>query len=87
MELVIPENAATYVYDFASSMDVDGFISCIRHAMEAVGTNREVIFGELEGKPLYKMSVERSVHVRNLRKLNSGRVIHNQAWEKNIRTI
>ncbi|MCQ2529746.1 MAG: hypothetical protein MJ086_00595 [Lachnospiraceae bacterium] len=87
VELVIPENAATYLYEFTSSMDVDDFISCIRHAMEAVGTNREVIFGDLEGKTLYKMSVDRSVYVRILRKLNVGRIIHNQAWEKNIRNI
>ena len=83
VELVTQEQTATYLYtyDMASPQT---FEQSLRHAMESVGLHREVIFTELADKPLYRMTVDRSYHLRFLREHNQGRAVHNAAWEKNI---
>ena len=83
VELVTQEQTATYLYTY----DMDShqaFEHSLRHAMESVGLHREVIFTELADKPLYRMTVDRSYHLRFLREHNQGRIVHNTAWEKNI---
>jgi hypothetical protein len=83
VELVTQEQSATYLYTY----DIDSlqaFEHSLRHAMESVGLHREVIFTELADKPLYRMTVDRSYHLRFLREHNQGRIVHNTAWEKNI---
>ena len=82
VELVTQEQTATYLYQYDTEDSV--FETSIRHAMESVGLHREVIFTELADKPLYRMTVERSYHLRFLREHNQGRVIHNPSWDKNI---
>ena len=87
-EFVIGENAATYLYTFDT--DPETFQKSLAHACEAVGRNREVIYlpdEELSEKPLYRMAVERSRHLRFLRSYSAGRVIHTAGWEKNIRAF
>lgn len=88
VELVIGESAATYFYNYASSDEE--FEKVLQHAMEAVGTHREVIYmeeGELKEKPLYLMSVERSIHVRTLRKSNAGKAAHTSDWAEKIKAF
>lgn len=85
VELLLDEQSATYLYEFD---DEEAFESSLRHAMEAVGKNREVIYiseEKLPEKPLYRMSVERSRHVRFLRKANRGKLIHSKNWEEQLR--
>ena len=82
VELVTQEQTATYLYTYAVSDQT--FLYSLRHAMESVGLHREVIFIELVDKPLYRMTVDRSYHLRFLREHNQGRIVHNAAWEKNI---
>ena len=86
VELVAGEKAATYLYRFEGSRP--SFVATLRHAMEAVKTNRRLIFlsdEELAEVPLYRMAVDRSAHVRTLRGSNTGRVIHTQSWEGKLR--
>lgn len=82
VELVTEEQTATYLYKYDGGDSA--FETSLRHAMESVGLHREVIFTELREKPLYRMTVERSYHLRFLREHNQGRVIHNTAWEKAV---
>lgn len=82
VELVTQEQSATYMYTYGNS-DED-FEHCLRHAMESAGLHREVIFADLSDKPLYRMTVERSYHLRFLREHNTKRIIHNQSWAKNL---
>ena len=85
VELVTSENTATYLYGYATSDD--DFVLSLRHAMEAVGRNRRVIFvddEEVEKEPLYRMAIDRSAHVRFLRSCSVGRAIHTKGWEDRI---
>ncbi len=82
VELVTSEQTATYLYRY--DMEDSSFEHSIRHAMESVGLHREVIFADLSDKPLYRMTVERSYHLRFLREHNSERAIHNQSWDRKI---
>lgn len=85
VELSIGEAAATYLYRFDTSPEV--FLRSLRHAMEAVGSHREVIYlpdEELQQQPLLCMAVDRSAHVRFLRRCNAGRIVHNTAWEQHL---
>jgi hypothetical protein len=82
VELVTPEQTATYLYAYDTGDRV--FEYSLRHAMESVGLHREVIFVDLSDKPLYQMTVERSYHLRFLRNHNVKRIIHNAAWDKNL---
>lgn len=86
VELVIGESSATYLYEFDCS--ADDFERSLRHAMEAVNKNREVIYADaetLQEKPLYRMAISRSYHVAFLRSKMVGKVIHNAGWEGKIR--
>ncbi len=82
VELVTQEQTATYLYTYDNGDKA--FEYSLRHAMESVGLHREVIFTELTDKPLYRMTVDRSHHLRFLREHNEKRIIHNAAWEKNL---
>ncbi len=82
VELVTPEQTATYLYAYDTGDRA--FEYSLRHAMESVGLHREVIFTELVDKPLYRMTVDRSYHLRFLRDHNVKRIIHNAAWDKNL---
>ena len=82
VELVTLEQTATYLY--AYDIDDRAFEYALRHAMESVGLHREVIYADLTDKPLYRMTVERSYHLRFLRDHNVKRIIHNAAWDRNI---
>ena len=85
VELVTNEDTATYLYDYDTSDEE--FELRLRHAMEAVGRNRRVIYlgdDELDAIPLYRMSVDRSSHVRFLRRCNAGRIIHTKAWQSRL---
>lgn len=81
VELVTDEQTATYLYRF--DCGPERFCASLRHAMEAVKKNRRLIYlpeEELVQVPLYRMSAERSVHVRFLRACNAGRIIHTGSW-------
>ncbi len=85
VELVTNEDTATYLYAYDTSDEE--FELRLRHAMEAVGRNRRVIYlgdNELDAVPLYRMAVDRSSHVRLLRSCNAGRIIHTKAWESRL---
>ena len=81
VELVCDEQTATYLYRFGGGPAQ--FTASLRHAMEAVKRHRRVIFladEELAREPLFRMSVDRSAHVRFLRSCNAGRIIHTASW-------
>ncbi len=85
VELITEDKSATYLYRFAGDAKV--FEKRLRHAMEAMGVHREIIFmeeGALKGNPLYSMGVERNAHLRFLRSCMTGRVIHTESWEKRV---
>ena len=82
VEFVTEEQTATYLYTYDIPDAI--FENSLRHAMESVALHREVIFMDLSDKPLYQMTVERSYHLEFLRKNNAGRIIHNNAWERNL---
>lgn len=85
VELITEEKSATYLYRFAGDEKV--FERRLRHAMEAMGVHREIIFMEedaLKKNPLYSMGVERNAHLRFLRGCMTGRVTHTESWEKRI---
>ena len=85
VELVCDEQTATYLYRFATG--ATQFTASLRHAMEAVKRHRRVIFltdDELAGEPLFRMSVDRSAHVRFLRSCNAGRIIHTANWANRL---
>ncbi|MCR4817031.1 MAG: hypothetical protein K5842_07615 [Bacteroidales bacterium] len=82
VELVTQEQTATYLYSYDT--DDNAFERSLRHSMESVGLHREVIFTDLSEKPLYRMTVDRSYHLRFLREHNQKRVIHNSSWQSNI---
>ena len=82
VEFVTEEQTATYLYTYDTSDAT--FEYALRHAMESVGLHREVIFTGLSDKPLYQMTVERNYHLEFLRKNNTGRIIHNAAWDRNL---
>ncbi|MDO4553373.1 MAG: hypothetical protein Q4C22_07550 [Bacillota bacterium] len=85
VELVTGEKAATYLYRFSGGEQV--FEARLRHAMEAMGLNRELIYleeGPLMEKPLYSMAVERNPHLRFLRAAAAGRVIHTESWGEKV---
>lgn len=86
VELVTEEQTATYLYRYDVS-PVE-FTARLRHAMEAVKTNRRLIFiaqDEIEAEPLYRMSVDRNAHVRFLRACNAGRIIHTSSWTDKLK--
>lgn len=88
IELVTGEDTATYLYRHATADDE--FVLRLRHAMEAVRTNRRVIFlddDEVDRTPLYRMSIDRSAHVRFLRSCSVGRLIHTKNWEGRLATF
>ena len=85
VELVTDEKSATYLYRFDIAADV--FENRLRHAMEAMKTNRRVIYApeeELDEEPLFRMAVDRSPHVRFLRQCNVGRIIHTASWPEKL---
>ncbi len=85
VELVTDEQSATYLYGFDT--EPAAFVAALRHAMEAVKTNRRLIFmpqDDLETVPLYRMALERSAHTRFLRACSSGRVVHTASWRKRL---
>lgn len=86
VELVIGESAATYLYRFGGSPDAFG--RSLSHAMEAAGSHREVIYtpeDELADKPLIRMAVQRSSHIRFLRSSAAGRLMHTSGWPEKVR--
>jgi len=82
VEFVTPEQTATYLYAYDTGDKA--FEYALRHAMESVGLHREVIFAEVADKPLYRMTISRSYHLRFLREHNVKRIIHNASWDKNL---
>jgi len=86
VEFFTDEKAATYLYSFDA--DVKTFTAILRHAMEATGTHRELIYldeDKLNENPVYRMAVVRSRYVRFLRAHMAGRVIHTAAWGDRVR--
>lgn len=86
VELVLGESSATYLYEF--DCPNEQFIVSLRHAMEAVNKNREIIYADVEmlrEKPLYRMAIGRCYHLSFLRSHMSGKIIHNSGWEGNLR--
>lgn len=85
VELVLEEKAATYLYRFA--LDRAVFETRLRHAMEAMGPHREIIFMEdaaLQANPLYVMALRRNAHLRFLRASMSGRAVHTGGWNAKV---
>lgn len=85
VELITGEKSATYIYRF--TCDAETFEKRLRHAMEAMGLHREIIFIEedaLNANPLYAMAVERNAHLRFLRGCMAGRVIHTESWREKV---
>lgn len=85
VELFAGEKAATFLYRFDEADML--FPARLRHAMEAMGTNREVINLEddaLKDYPLYRMSIERSPHLTFLRRHSAGRLIHTEGWNRRL---
>ena len=85
VELVTDEQSATYLYSFDT--EPAAFVAALRHAMEAVKTNRRLIFmpqDDLEAVPLYRMALERSAHTRFLRACSAGRIVHAASWKKRL---
>lgn len=81
VELKTQEETATYLYRFSGQQDA--FYQQLCYAMEAVGTNREVIFideEKLQKKPVYRMTIDRTPAVSFLRAASAGRLIHNAGW-------
>lgn len=88
LELFSEENAATYIYKF--SCNVDKFFRILTHSLEAMGINREIIFIDDEKlceNSLYRMAIERTPAVRELRSYFSERLIHNQNWENKLKNL
>lgn len=88
VEFVTGEDAATYLYRFDLPQEI--FLLRLRHAMEAVRTNRRLIMAadeELAAEPLWRMALDRSAHVRFLRGAFAGRIIHNSGWEGRLRAF
>ena len=86
IELFTGDDAATYLYRFTEPKEQ--FLLAVNEAMEAMGVHREIIFmtpEQLEEKPLYRMSVNRSEAVRFLRSRSAGRLIHNATHEQRLR--
>lgn len=83
VEWVTEEQTATYLYQFQTDDTV--FERSLRHALESSALHREVIFTELNGKPLYQMTVHRSYHLRFLRQHFAGRIIHNSMWQERVK--
>lgn len=86
IELYTGDDSATYLYRFSESKEQ--FLQAVNEAMEAMGTNREIIYltdEQLIEKPLYRMSVARSEAVRFLRARSAGRLIHNATHEQRLR--
>ena len=83
VEWVTEEQTATYLYEFQTDDGV--FERSLRHALESSALHREVIFTELDGKPLYQMTVQRSYHLRFLRDHFAGRIIHNSTWQQRLK--
>ena len=86
IELYTGDDSATYLYRFSESKEQ--FLQAVNEAMEAMGTNREIIYltdEQLGEKPLYRMSVARSEAVRFLRARSAGRLIHNAMHEQRLR--
>ena len=83
VEWVTQEQTATYLYTFDTDEAV--FERSLRHALESAALHREVIYTDLDGKPLYKMTVRRSYHLRFLRDHFAGRIIHNSSWPERLR--
>lgn len=85
IELFTDEDSATYLYRFSGSEEQ--FLQAVNEAMEAMGTNREIIYltdEQLSEKPLYRMSVARCEAVRFLRAGSAGRLIHNATHEQRL---
>lgn len=85
VELFTNENTATYLYRFSESQEC--FLRNLEEALEAVGTNREIIYctkEQIEARPLYRMGVERSSAVAFLRSKSAGRIIHNASHDANL---
>ncbi len=85
VELITGEKSATYLYGFTCG--AEAFDKRLRHAMEAMGLHREIIFmeeGALKANPLYSMAAERNAHLRFLRGCMTGRVIHTESWQEKV---
>ena len=85
VELICDEQTATYLYRFDVAPST--FLNSLRHAMEAVKKNRRIIYlseEDLADEPLFRMSIERSAHVRFLRSCNAGRIIHTASWSQKV---
>lgn len=85
VELITEEKTATYTYQIRGQEKE--FAVRLRHAMEAMGLHREILYleeSELRKNTLYTMAVERNAHLRFLRGCMSGRVIHTESWEKRL---
>ena len=85
VELVMEEKAATYLYRFTGEKAV--FETRLRHAMEAMGPHREIIFMEdaaLQANPLYVMALRRNAHLRFLRSCMNDRAVHTAGWSDKI---
>mgnify|MGYP007088119547 CR=1 FL=1 len=85
VELITGEKSATYIYRF--SCGTETFEKRLRHAMEAMGLHREIIFmaeDALKANPLYAMAAVRNAHLRFLRSCMAGRVIHTESWREKV---
>lgn len=85
VEFVCEEKTATYIYELRGT--TPDFTLRLRHAMEAMGLHREILYledNELRENALYRMALRRNSHLRFLRDCMSVRVIHTESWEKKI---
>jgi len=86
VELFTDEDAATYLYRFSESGAT--FQRRLEEAMEAVGSNREIIYrseAQIAEKPLWRMAVRLSPSVAFLRARSDGRLIHTENHDKRLR--
>lgn len=86
VELITEEQSAIYLYRFQT--DSVTFAAILRHAMESVGSHRELIYLEeerLNENALYRMAVVRNRYVRYLRSCWAGRIIHSGNWEEKLK--
>lgn len=77
LELFTGDDSATYLYEFSEQKDI--FIQNLNEALEAMSTNREIIYisdEALSANPLYRMAVARCDAVRFLRSKFTGRLVH-----------
>ena len=86
LELFTGEDSATYLYRFPETRAA--FAGLLQEAMEAMGTNREILYWadeQIAEKPLYRMALRRCRAVSFLRKRLVGRLIHTASHEQRLK--